>query len=162
MKKDKKKAGRCPHPRPKGTIKVKWHKRDLAVKFTDLIKSGKLDHTKTDLSTIPDNLLHEICETEDTATQIAIIYFTVWAIHHRGNRKQGTVELTDDEMNNGCSYFYVKFGLENLRRGGLVEHYIFHGEPLDEDFTIEIKLPEGMTESEAQKIMKGFPKERIH
>ena len=128
----------------------------------DLVKSGKLDHTKTDLSTIPDNLLHEICETEETATLVAILYFTAWAIHHRGDRKQGSVCLTDDELDNGCSYFYVKFGLESLCRGGLVEHYIFHGEPLDEDFTIEIKLPEGMTESEAQKIMKGFPKERIH
>jgi len=141
---------------------MKRHERDLAEKFTNLIREGKLDHTKTDLSTIPDDLIREICETEDSAMLISVLYFTMWAIHHRGNRKRGTVRLTNDEMDNGSQYFYTKFPLESLKRSGLIEHYKFHGEPLDEDFEIEIKLPEGTVESEAQKILNKFPKAQIH
>lgn len=141
---------------------MKWHKRDLAVKFTDLIKSGKLDHTKTNLSTIPDNLLHEICETEETANLVSILYFTAWAIHHRGDRKRGTVCLTDDELDNGTMYFFTKLGLESLKRKGLLD-YTITGSPLDEDGDINIKLTKkGMNTLEAQEILKRFPKGRIH
>lgn len=136
--------------------------RDLAMKFTNLIRNRKLDHTKTDLSAIPDNLIQEICENEETATLIAVLYFTMWAVHHKGDRKRGTVCLSNDEMESGCSYFLTKFGLESLKRRGLLEYYIFQGEPLDEDFDIEIKLKEGMNEDEAERIIKKFPKAQIH
>lgn len=137
------------------------YNRDLEEKFTNLFKSGKLDHTKTDLSAIPDDLIHEICETEEALYQISILYLTLWAIHYKGDTKRGTVELTDDEMENGSQYFFTKFNLENLKRHGKVKFYSLSGEPFDEDGDINIQLTEeGIKDVEAVRKAKDFRKLR--